>query len=116
MEKIVKSALTCKICGFVTETKDTTDVATLACTTCSTAGEFMVRNFTERECKIQDAERNIQSLNNAFHYIIRERNFWKKRLKFYRSQKYDTMLVLEADGDEASDRELASFLDKIEGI
>jgi hypothetical protein len=116
MKKIVKTALTCKICGFVTEKIGSVDVATLACTTCSTAGEFMVRNFTERESKIQEAERNIQNLNKAFHYIIRERNFWKKRLKFYRSEKYDAMLILEADGDEASDRELASFLEKIEGI
>ena len=78
MEKIIKTALTCKICGFVTETTDMTDVATLACTTCSTAGEYMIRNFTEREYQIQKAERKMQSLNKAIHHINREREYLGK--------------------------------------
>jgi len=32
------------------------------------------------------------------------------------SDKYDRMMMLEADGDEASDRELASLLENIDGI
>ena len=116
MIKNVRTALTCRICGFVTETTEPVDMACIICPICSTAGEYMIRNFTEREYQIQKAERKMQSLDKAIQHINRERALWEKRLPFYLSDKYDNMLRLEADGDETSDRELASFLENIDGI
>jgi hypothetical protein len=116
MNKIVKTALTCRICGFVTETTGNVDVSDMKCMACSTAGEYMIRNFTEREYQIQKAERKMQSLKKAIQHINLERALWEKRLRFYLSDKYDNMLRLEADGDEMSDRELTCFLENIDGI
>lgn len=76
----------------------------------------MIRNFTEREYQIQKAERKMQSLNKAIHHINRERDLWEKRLSFYLSDGYDNLLTLEEAGKEESDRELASFLENIDGI
>lgn len=116
MERIVKTTLTCRICGIITETNKNVDLACAPCPICSTAGEYMIRNITEREYQIQKAERKVQSLNKAIQHINRERDLWEKRLHFYLSDKYDNMMMLEADGDDASDRELASFLENIDGI
>jgi len=83
---------------------------------CSTAGEYMIKKLTEREYQIQTAERKMRSLTKAIQHINRDRALWEKRLQFYLSDKYDRMIMLEADGDEVSDRELASLLENIDGI
>jgi hypothetical protein len=116
MNKIGRTALTCKICGFVTEKADADDVATITCMACSTTGEYVIRSIPERKSKIQHAERKLRCLNKAMNYINRERNLWEKRLKFYQSHEYDNLLMLEADAEEASDRELASILEKIDAL
>ena len=116
MNKIPRTALTCKICGFVTEKADADAVTTITCMACSTTGEYVIRNIPERKSKIQHAERKLRYLNKALHYINRERNIWEKRLMFYQSDKYDNMLMLEEGAEEASDRELASILEKIDAL
>ena len=114
MEKIVKTTLTCRICGFIMETNKTVDLACVPCPICSTEGEYMIRKYTEREYKIQTAERKMQNLNKAIQHINRERDLWEKRLQFYTSDKYDNMMMLDEAAKEESDRELASFLEDID--
>lgn len=75
---------------------------------------YMIRKYTEREYRIQTAEKKMQSLNKAIQHINRERDLWEKRLSFYLSDGYENMQALEEAAEEESDRELASFLENID--
>ena len=116
MERIVKTTVTCRICGIITETNKTVDLACVPCPICSTEGEYMIRKYTEQEYKIQTAEKKMQSLNKALQHINRERDLWEKRLSFYLSDGYENMQVLEEAAEEESDRELANLLENIDGM
>jgi hypothetical protein len=80
MEKILKTTLTCRICRFVKETKDTVDEKTITCMAYSIQGVKEIRNFSERKCKIEDAERKFFSLDKAMHYNFRNgacgKSYW----------------------------------------
>lgn len=116
MKKIVKTALTCKVCGYTVEVDGTPDISNMDCATCSTIGEYSIRTFTEREYGIEEANRKIESLKKVNGYINNELLFWEKKLSFLLSNKYDRMILQEREGAEYSELKLACFFEEIDSL
>lgn len=116
MKDIAKTVFTCEVCGLSAEVAGAADRPTRECFVCSNAEHFKVEYVTEKDSKIQDAERQLEKIDVAISHINGKRNLLEKRLEFYRSDMYHQMIWLNEAAAEEADRNLDILMTMVDSI
>jgi len=112
MEKYCRTDLTSKKCENISEAIHSSDAMLHEGYKCAGVGESSIKNITEREEKIQQAEKKIRSLTIVIKHLNNELDNWTLYFDYLNSDKYELESAIRKETAELCIQELSYLFDK----